>query len=555
MTSLRAILLAACLLALPAYADKPKSAAPEKVEPPKTDATRPTRFAPEAVSTDGTVTAGGHVIDYTAIAGTAVIEPPGYDDVPQDHKDEDGADKPAPTEATMSFVAYLRKNTRPEARPITFLYNGGPGSSTIWLHMGAFGPRRVVTADDTHTPAAPYLLVNNDQSLLDASDLVFVDAPGTGFGRLAGKDKEKAFWGVDQDAHAFGLFIQQFLTKYGRWNSPKYLFGESYGTTRSAVLSNMLEQDWSIDLNGVILLSQIMAFDASPDGPEGNPGVDLPYEVTLPSYTAIAWYHHKLPPEARGPTTDAGLPPLLHQVEAFAMGDYAAALAAGSALDPARRDAIANQLHLYTGLPVEYIKRANLRVDGGEFEKNLQGDTGTTTGRLDARFSGPDFDPLSKEADYDPQSNSISPAYVATFNDYVRRTLHFAPDREYRPESPIPHWDNAHKQPGAMQPSDGPLNVMPDLAAAMKGNPLLHVQLNQGFYDLATPYYQGVYEMQHLPIPARLQGNIELRQYDSGHMVYAHQASLQQLHDNVADFISRTSNANAPGAAPPAGGK
>ena len=554
MPPLRACLLATALIGLPAYAADKAPVAPIRVDAVKSsaDAPRPTHFTAESATTDGSVIVAGKPVDYTAIAGTMVIHPQGYDDVAQDHRDEDGADKPPPTEATMSFVAYLRKNVRPEARPVTFLFNGGPGSSTVWLHMGAFGPRRVVTADDTHTPAAPYQLVNNDQSLLDASDLVFVDAPGTGFGRLAGQNKEKSFWGVDQDAHAFGSFIEQFLSRYGRWNSPKYLFGESYGTTRSAVLSEMLAETWSIDLNGVILLSQIMAFDGSPDGPEGNPGVDLPYEVTLPTYTAVAWYHHKLPPETNGPATDAGLPALLHQVETFAMGNYASALAAGSALDAGRRDAIANQLHLYTGLPVEYIKRANLRVDGGEFEKNLQSDTGTTTGRLDARFSGPDFDPLSKEADYDPQSNSISSAYVSTFNDYVRRTLHFTPDREYRPVWDVGHWDMSHKQPGGDHPTDGPLNVMPDIAAAMKGNPLLHVQLNQGFYDLATPYYQGVYEMHHLPIPARLQGNIEIRQYDSGHMVYAHQASLQQLHDNVADFINRTANASAPGANPPA---
>ena len=553
MSTLRARLLTsaviACLaapapLAGVARADQPKPG-PAKSAPAPTPAAEPappTHFTPDAVSTDGTVSVGGKRIDYTAIAGRLVVHPKGWDDVPQDQAND--KDKP-PVEAAMFYVAYFKKGVAPESRPVTFLFNGGPGSSSVWLHMGAFGPRRVVTADDSHTPAAPYQLVNNDQSLLDASDLVFVDAPGTGFGRIAGPDhdKDKQFFGIDQDAHAFGSFISQFLGKYGRWNSPKYLFGESYGTTRSAVLSYMLQDQWSIDLNGVMLLSQILNFDASLDGPEGNPGVDLGYEVALPSYTAVAWYHHKLPPEANPPANEQGLPALLGQVEKWSLGDYAAALAAGASLDPARRDAIAQQLHLYTGLPVEYIKRADLRINGGEFEQNLQLDTETTTGRLDARFSGPAMDPLSKEADYDPQSSSISSAYVSAFNDYVRRELKYGEGQEYRAFANPGDWDfTHHQQPGQDGGRQTFPNVMPDLAAALKNDPLLHVQLDQGYYDLATPYYEGIYEMRHLPMPARLQANIEIKQYASGHMVYAHQASLQQLHDNAADFIARTNN-------------
>jgi carboxypeptidase C (cathepsin A) len=551
MSALQARLLTtamiACLVApspmASAWADPkpgPAKSAPA-TPPPAPEAPKPTHFTPDSVSTDGSVTVGGKRIDYTAIAGRIVVHPKGWDDVPQDQPDD--KDKP-PIEAAMFYVAYIKKGVAPETRPITFLFNGGPGSSTVWLHMGAFGPRRVVTVDDSHTPAAPYSLVNNDQSLLDASDLVFVDAPGTGFGRIGGPehDKDKAFFGIDQDAHAFASFISSFLGKYNRWNSPKYLFGESYGTVRSSVLSYMLENDWEIDLNGVILLSQILAFDNSLDGPEGNPGIDVAYEVSLPSYTAVAWYHHKLPPEANPPANDQGLPALLAQVEKWSLGDYAAALAAGAALDPARRDAIARQLHLYTGLSVEYIKRANLRIDGGEFEQNLQLDTETTTGRLDARFSGPAMDPLAKEAEYDPQSAAISSAYVSAFNDYSRRVLKYGDGQEYKPEIRA-DWDfTHHQQPGQDGEGQTIPNVMPDLAGAIKNDPLLHVQLNQGYYDLATPYFEGIYEMHHLPMPAKLQSNIEFRQYDSGHMVYAHQASLQQLHDNVANFIGRTDN-------------
>jgi len=423
---------------------------------------------------------------------------------------------------------------------VTFIYNGGPGSATLWLHMGAFGPRRIVTATDAHTPAAPYSLINNASSLLDASDLVFIDAPGTGFSRIAGKDKEKAFYGVDQDAYAFAQFISQFLTKYGRWNSPKYLFGESYGTPRSAVLINQLESDRSIDFNGVILLSQILNFDLSPDRPEGNPGVDLPYQTALPTYAATAWYHKKLPGDHKD------LESLLAEVEQFALGEYGRALAAGSDLSPADKRAIADKLHGYTGLSVEYILKADLRIDGGEFRQTLQDDAGLTTGRLDTQFSGPDIDPLGQRAEYDPQSTALGSAYVSAFNEYARKELRYGGDRDFHSSSSAGrNWSFVHQQPGQNQrfgSSRQGSNVMPDLANAMKINPNLKIQLNAGYFDLATPFYQGVYEMHHLPIPANLTTNIEYKFYDSGHMVYAKDSSLKLLHDNVAGFIRRTSN-------------
>jgi carboxypeptidase C (cathepsin A) len=506
-------------------------------------------FKPEATVSTGSVTIGGQAIAYRAVAGTFVIHPKGWDDVPRDPKtekqggaaaEESGEAKNPTAEASMFYVAYFKNGNAP--RPVTFFYNGGPGSATLWLHMGAFGPRRVVTSTDAHTPAAPYSLINNGSSLLDATDMVFIDAPGTGFSRIAGKDKEKekAFFGVDQDAYAFAEFISQFLSKYGRWNSPKYLFGESYGTPRSAVLVNLLEADRSIDFNGVILLSQILNFDLSPDRPTNDPGIDLPYQIVLPTYAATAWYHHKLPGE------HASLEALLAEVEQFAMGDYARALAAGSDLGAAERAAIADKLHQYTGLSVEYILKADLRIDGGEFRQNLQGTDGMTTGRLDTRFSGPDIDPLSQRADYDPQSAALGSAYVSAFNEYVRKDLHYGEGKQFKPSIPIfKTWDFQHRLPGQSQEpatSRQGSNVMPDLANAMKINPNLKVQLNAGYFDLATPFYQGVYEMHHLPIPASLQANIEYQFYDSGHMVYAKDASLKRLHENVAEFIRRTGN-------------
>ena len=509
----------------------------EEASATKTDTSKPEQFKPEQQASKGSVTVSGTVINYDAFAGTLVVHPKGWDDVPQ-NPDKD--DKSQPAEASMFYVAYFKSDGANTQRPVTFLYNGGPGSSTVWLHMGAFGPRRVVTADDSHTPAAPYTVVSNDFSLLDVSDLVFVDAPGTGFSRIAGKDREKAFYGVDQDAQAFADFITQFLGKYGRWNSPKYMFGESYGTTRSAVLSNVLETERDVDFNGVILLSQILNFNFSADDPQFNPGVELPYQLALPTYAASAWYHHKLP------DTHAELAPLLAEVEHFAMGDYAQALEAGSTLTADQRHAIAGKLHQYTGLPVEYIEKADLRISAGEFEKNLQDESNLTTGRLDSRFSGPTFDPLSKEAEYDPQSAAISSAYVSAFNNYVPKELKFGENRVFKPEIEIwRSWNFLHQPPGAPLPLPLATNVMPDLAIAMKYNPDLKVLLNAGYFDLATPFYEGVYEMQHLPIPASLQSNIEFKFYESGHMVYAHQASLKALHDNVAAFIVKTENSKA----------
>jgi carboxypeptidase C (cathepsin A) len=503
-------------------------------------------FKPEAITSTGTVSVDGKAIGYQAIAGTLIVHPKGWDDVPHDPKadkehpdsaNEGGEAKNPTAEASMFYVAYFKSGGGP--RPVTFLYNGGPGSATLWLHMGAFGPRRIVTTTDTHTPAAPYSLINNASSLLDVSDLVFIDAPGTGFSRIAGKDKEKAFYGLDPDAHAFAEFISQFLAKYGRWNSPKYLFGESYGTPRSAVLINMLENDRAIDFNGVILLSQILNFDLSPDAPVGNPGIDTPYQTVLPTYAATAWYHHKLPGE------HADLKTLLAEVEQFALGDYAHALAAGSDLGAPERAAVAEKLHQFTGLPVDYILKADLRIDGGEFRQTLQSDGGTATGRLDTRFSGPLIDPLSQRVDYDPQAAAISSAYVSAFNDYARKELHYGEGKAFKARLDIfRSWNFQHQLPGQEHPGSSRQgsNVLPDLANAMKTNPTLKVQLNAGYFDLATPFYQGVYEMHHLPIPASLQSNIEYKFYESGHMVYAKDSSLKMLHDNVAEFIRRTDN-------------
>jgi carboxypeptidase C (cathepsin A) len=332
---------------------------------------------------------------------------------------------------------------------------------------------------------------------------------------------------VDGDANAYARFIQRFISKYGRWNSPKFLFGESYGTTRSAVLADLLENKLNIDVNGVMLLSQIFNFTTDIDDPKNNPGVDLPYELALPTFAATAWYHKKLPNQP------AALEPLLKDVEDFAMGPYAHALALGTDVSAEEKQQVAEKLHEYIGLPVDYLLKANLRVSGPEFAKSLQDAEDLTTGRLDTRFSGPNLDPLSENAQYDPQSTAISSAYVALFNQYVRQDLKYGEGMTYIPlqYAAEPQWSWAHK--------GNPIgvNVSADLAEAMKTNPRLKILVNGGYYDLATPFFTAMYEEKHLPIPQSLAKNITYAWYESGHMVYVRDECVKQLHDNVAAFI------------------
>jgi carboxypeptidase C (cathepsin A) len=494
-------------------------------------------FHPSEVRSTGSVTVDGQPIAFDAVAGTIVVHAKDWTDTDALDADTDDKDKAGPKpEASMFYTAYFKQGVSSASRPITFLFNGGPGSSTVWLRMGAFGPVRVVTADGRHT-AAPYSAVNNDQSLLDASDLVFIDAPGTGFSRIAGKDKEKAFYGVDQDIDAFAQFIFQFLSQYDRWSSPKYVFGESYGTMRGAGLALAL-QNRDIDLNGLILLSDILNWDFMPDDPQVNPGIDMPYIVSLPTYAATAWYHNRV---ANKP---ADLQGFLAGVEAFATGDYATALLKGNDLPDAERQRVAERLSAYTGLSVPYLLKTSLRIEYGAFQKELLAGQEATTGTLDTRFVGATIDPLSKVASYDPQSAAISAAYLAAWNGYVRSTLHYGQGVEYKSGIPIySKWDYKHAPPSVSDPLIALPNVLPDLAVAMKQNPDMKVMVNGGYYDVSTPYFEGRMEMRHLPVPPALRGNVEYRYYESGHMVYAHFPSLVALHDNVADFIRRTSGA------------
>lgn len=543
---LAAALVSAWLLspALPAFAAG-APATPEPARPAGPDRI----FRASEVVTTGSVTIGGKPVPFQAVAGTLVVHGPNFNEVawreaaaaPNPEKDKEGL----PPEASIFYTAYFgqgaNRSVKPggdASRPLMFVFNGGPGSATLWLHMGAFGPKRIVVREDGHTPPAPYNVVNNAYSLLDVADLVFIDAPGAGFSRIAGKDKEKAFWGVDADARAFARFIQQFLNKYNRWNSPKYLFGESYGTTRAAVLAYELASSYSIDLNGVVLLSTILNFDLSVDSPGFNPGIDTAYITALPTMAATAWYHKRLPG-----TRPEQLEPFLREVENFALTDYAAALYQGARLDTAGRQRIAEKLASYTGLTVDYLLKSNLRVSGGQFTQQLQLPGGLTTGRIDTRFSGPSLDILSKEAQYDPMIAAVGSAYVAAWNDYARTTLKYPAEDGFRIFAPVfPAWDMAHQAPGMPMAFTGQTtNVMLDLATVMKTNPNLKVLNTGGYYDLATPYFEGVYEMEHLPIPDTLRGNIEHKFFASGHMVYLIEPVLAELHATVGDFVRRTS--------------
>ena len=443
-----------------------------------------------------------------------------------------------PATSHIFYTAYFAKDADPRTRPVVFLYNGGPGSATMFLRMTSLGPVRVQLPDLQHPAGGPYQIAPNPNSLLDAADLVFIDAPGTGYSRVEGKDAFKAFYGIDGDAAAFDRFIRRFLTKYNRWSSPKFLFGESYGTTRDAVLAAALKRH-GVDLNGVVFLSQILSFDNSADGPDSNPGTENGFFLALPSFAATSWYHHKVPNQP------ATLEPWIHEVEQYALTDYATALLAGADLPADKKSAVAAKLESYTGIPAAMWLKANLRLTGAEFSKYLQDASGITTGRLDSRYQGPVMDPLERDAAYDPFSDSIQSSILAAMNTYARETLKFGENMTYKPSAREPgfNWDMKHHAPGPEGWEGTSTNVMGDIAYTMKSNPSMHVLLMGGYFDLGTLYFGATYEMKHLPIPQELQKNIEYKFFPTGHMVYVNEDALKALHDRTAQFIHENAGA------------
>ena len=470
----------------------------------------------EAQPSRGSVTtSAGRKIDYTVTPGTLTIR-------------NDAGE----ATASMFYVAYVADNLGPhDKRPVTFLFNGGPGSSSMWLHMGSWGPVRVDTPTPTAPPAAPFHIGKNPLTLLDDSDLVFVDAIGTGLSRPLGKHKGKEFWGVDPDIDSFASAIERYLTLNKRWNSPKVVYGESYGTLRAAGLVLALQKR-GVQANGVVLQSSILNYGSR------QPGFDIPEVRFLPSYAATAWFHNRLP------NRPAALEPFLAQVRQWARGPYLAALAQGFDLPDDQRRAIAEQMHDYTGLPVPYLLASNLRVDLDSFRKELLRDRGETVGRLDSRFIGTDARVLGEEPDYDVTDTSISGPYVAAINSYLFGTLGYTTPLSYRPtfyqQIGGGPWDQTHKAPDGRTQKLAATSL--DLAAAMRMNPHLKVLSLNGYYDMATPFFGAEWDLDHMPIAPALRHNITLRYYQSGHMIYiAPEAMAAMKRDLDAFYADATS--------------
>ncbi len=456
------------------------------------------------VVTAHAATIGGALVHYKAIAGTILLR--------------DEHDQPT---ASVFYHAYVATGLGDSARrPVTFSYNGGPGGSSALVDVGAFGPRTVVTANAAQSLPPPYKMVDNNDSILDKTDLVFVDAVGTGFSRLVGKGTAKDYYGVDQDGDAFEQFVRRYITTNERWNSPKFLLGESYGTTRCAVLAKKLE-DNGIAVSGVTLMSTVLDFSTL----GGSNGDDTRYWAYLPTFAASAAFHDKLP---HAPTD---LTAFLGEVRNYASSTYAQALAMGDALPDADRDRVAAQLHDYTGLPVDYIVRSDLRIEPGRFEKVLLGDRAETIGRYDSRFSAFDIDPIGAEADTDPSSDAVFGAFTAAFNGYVRSDLKYKTDDEYRFLS----YDvnRAWQWNRGSRVSPFGVDVIGDLAEAMTKDRYLRVLSVNGLYDLATPFFATEYALHHLNIAKPLRSNVSFRYYPSGHMIYlnpiAHDALKRDL--------------------------
>ncbi|MGH8280761.1 MAG: S10 family peptidase [Gammaproteobacteria bacterium] len=465
----------------------------------------------------GSVTVNGQTIKYTATAGTIILR----------------NDKGDPT-ASMFYIAYTKDNTNADKRPLTFAYNGGPGGSSVLVNIGGFGPMRVQTTDAAPTPPPPYNLQSNPYSLLDKTDLVFIDAVSTGFSKTLGKATGKDFWGVDPDVKSFGEFIENYITENNRWNSPKFVLGESYGTPRSTMLADWLQNN-GVALNGVILLSSILNFndDFWFQPPGSN---DLSYELYLPSYAAIAWYHNHLP------NKPANLPDFLQKVRQFALGEYAQALDAGDSITPAQEAVVIQKLRAYTGLSETYLKETKLRILPPRFMKQVLRDEGRTVGRYDARFEGIDFDNAGEYPDYDPSSTAMFPAVVTAFHWYLNNDLKYKSDADYEFLSYKVNraWDWHHSIDGQKYPVP---DTLPDLRNAMSQNPHLKVFSGNGYFDLATPFFKTEYELNHMDLDPSLQKNITFGYYGDGHMLYIHTPALVKLHSDLDKFYdSATQN-------------
>ena len=514
-------LVAAAHAQRPSRAQRPQAAEQPTMAPADTAAKQAAREpggAPheESSVTQHTIRIGGQTISYKATAATMLLR--------------DTAGAPI---GSLYYTAYTRNDVGDASRrPLSFIYNGGPGSASMWLHMGAFGPRRIVTTEAAPTPPPPYQLVDNEGSLIDVTDMVFIDPIGTGFSKPVLKGSGRDFWGVDEDARSLTEFVYQYVSRNGRWNSPKYLIGESYGTTRSAVLVNRLQARENMDFNGVVLISSVLDFETL----QFAPGHDISYVLYLPSYAATAAYHHAIP-------QPANLVAFLDTARQWAMGPYLDALNKGSSLPAAERAEVLRRLSAYTGLSQEYQDRANLRVNLAQFNQELNRSKGMVAGRLDSRFLGPEFNLLSERSEYDPQSEAISSAYMTAINSYLRDELRFpAGDQRYSGGGGVQwNWNREPQGGGRGGFFRGATYVGSDLANALVSNPNLRVEIENGYYDMATPFFATEYTMDHLGVNPELRSHVTLKYYEAGHMMYVHVPELMRLKANIAAFIGATS--------------
>lgn len=467
------------------------------------------------VESQHTIVINGREINYTVTTGTIVMK---------EETEKDGKAEGEKAKAEFFFIAYTKNDVKDVTqRPLTFSFNGGPGSSSVWMHLGLLGPRRILTDEKGSLLPPPYHLIDNEYSMLDQTDLVFIDPVSTGFSRAVPGEKPKQFHGFKKDIESVGDFIRLYTTRYGRWTSPKFLIGESYGTTRAAGLSGYLQERHGMYLNGIMLISVVLNFQTI-RFPIGN---DLPYILYLPTQAATAWYHNRLDDDLQ-----ADLTKTLAEVKAFALTEYTLALMQGAALAPDKKAHIEEKLARYTGLSLDYVKQSNLRLHYMRFLKELLRGQRRTVGRLDSRFTGIDRDAAGEFMEYDPSYSVILGPYTAAFNDYVRRELQYESDLPYEIL-------NMKVWPWNYEPHQNEfVNVAETLRKAMTMNPFLKVFVANGYYDLATPFLATEYTFNHMDLDPTLHDNITMTYYEAGHMMYAHLPSLAKLKDDLDAFLA-----------------
>ena len=471
----------------------------------------------EKFVTKHTIKIDNKIINYTATAGTLILK----------------NEKEEPI-ASFGYTAYTKDGeTNSAQRPVTFSYNGGPGSSSMWLHMGVMGPRRVVVDDPNPNGPAPYKLEDNNFTILDVTDIVMIDPVGTGLSRAIGKSKNKDFWGVDQDIKSVSHFIRNYVNDNERWNAPKFLLGESYGTFRSAGVADYLQNNYGISVNGIVLVSNVLDIRTL----SFNPGDDISYIVNFPTYAVTSWYHNQLE------NKPSDLEAVIKEVRVFTFGEYSNALSKGDQLPSDERNTVLTKLVKYTGISRDYWEKANLRVNQPQYSQELLRNSGMIVGRLDSRYKGIAQDKLGEYALTDPQSEDISPAFTAAFMHYYTTELKVSKDKTYNTSAytlPDFDWDWKHKRSNGLFGDASSPNTAPDLVNVMSNNPKLKVLVLNGIYDLATPFGGTEYTFDHMGLDKKIKDNITQKYYEAGHMMYIHKVSAVKFKKDVSEFITAT---------------